>query len=465
MHSSRLYQAYQALSLSEKKQFARWIDSPFFCRQDATKRLYRYLSAHTPVYEDAYTAVFGTEGSFKTQSAALRLIMSDLMDQLERFLVYQEKFGSERTDYFILLAAAYRKKGLEKHFRQSLHQARTKLEKQVYRHSEYFETQAQIEFEDYKNMSTGRRTEKLNVQALSDQSDIAFIAGKLRQACIAISHQTVYKATYDYGLLYPILEYLKKTPNLLEIPAIGLYYYCFLFLSDIENEGPFLQFKVILLEKGAQFPEEEQRNLYLLAINYCVRKINQLKSAYYKETLDLYKSALQGHLLMENGVLSHFAFNNIVAIALRIHETAWVQAFIPEYAPFLEKKYRDATSHLNLARLAYVKKQYREALLHLQEADYKDLINNLIAKTLMMKVYYETDELEALHTHLQSMKTFIRRQSGIGYHRSNYNNIIRYTERMMDLRRGDKKAVLELRTKIEAEPVLTEKEWFLEQLA
>ncbi|MFZ4477554.1 MAG: hypothetical protein ACOYPR_20335, partial [Saprospiraceae bacterium] len=180
---------------------------------------------------------------------------------------------------------------------------------------------------------------------------------------------------------------------------------------------------------------------------------------------DLYKSALQGHLLMENGVLSHFAFNNIVAIALRIHETAWVQAFIPEYAPFLEKKYRDATSHLNLARLAYVKKQYREALLHLQEADYKDLINNLIAKTLMMKVYYETDELEALHTHLQSMKTFIRRQSGIGYHRGNYNNIIRYTERMMDLRRGDKKAVLELRTKIEAEPVLTEKEWFLEQLA
>jgi len=34
----------------------------------------------------------------------------------------------------------------------------------------------------------------------------------------------------------------------------------------------------------------------------------------------------------------------------------------------------------------------------------------------------------------------------------------------MDLRRGDKKAVLELRAKIEAEPVLTEKEWFLEQL-
>lgn len=464
MQKSRLYQAYQSLNVLERKQLERWLDSPFFCRQESVRRLYRYMAAQAVDYEGAYAAIFGAKGSYPTNAQALRLVMSALLQQLEQFLAYQELIEVDSPEYFIHLAAAYRKKGLEKHHRQSLHQAKSTLESQIFRHSGYFATQANIEFEAYKQQSTGRRTEKLNVQELSDQNDIAYMAGKLRQACIALSHQAVFQAGYDYGLLPSVLDYLQNTPKLLKIPAIGLYYYCYRFLSDIENETFFVFFKQMLLQNGSLFPEDELRNLYLLAINYCVRKINQLKTAYNREALDLYKGALQGKLLLENGFLSHFAYNNIVAIALRVREIDWVEHFIPEYTPYLEKKHRDATSHLNLARLAYVKKDYRAVLLHLQEADYKDLINNLIAKTLMMKVYFETDEHEALHVHLQSMKTFIRRQSGIGYHRTNYNNIIRYTERLMDLRPGDKQAAANLRAKIEAETVLTEKEWLFEQI-
>ncbi len=106
----------------------------------------------------------------------------------------------------------------------------------------------------------------------------------------------------------------------------------------------------------------------------------------------------------------------------------------------------------------------RAALQHLQQADYKDLINNLIAKTLQLKIYYETDEYDALDAHLQSMQTFIRRQRVIGYHKTNYQNIVRFGRRLLQLNPNSREDRQAMRQQIASEPVLTEREWFLEML-
>ncbi len=103
-------------------------------------------------------------------------------------------------------------------------------------------------------------------------------------------------------------------------------------------------------------------------------------------------------------------------------------------------------------------------MLDLQEADYKDLINNLIAKTLLLKIYYETDEYDALDAHLQSMQRFISRQRVIGYHRDNYLNIVRYTRRLMQLRFSDSAEIMLFRSQIDSVSPLTEKEWFVEMI-
>ena len=50
-------------------------------------------------------------------------------------------------------------------------------------------------------------------------------------------------------------------------------------------------------------PADEQRNLHLFALNFCILKINQVQPAYYREALDLYQSALNADLLLENGQL------------------------------------------------------------------------------------------------------------------------------------------------------------------
>ncbi len=430
-----LWQTCAALTRLERKHVGQWLRSPFFCRRGQPRNLFEYLHhcLESGIAPDTERACFHVSGAGTPCGLKdLRLVMSELLAQIEHFLVYREKFESP-GNFDISLAAAYRKRGLEKHFRQSLQSARIQWARRPCRHAEYFDAQADIEYELYQHLSADRRTEALNLQALSDQTDTAYIARKLRQACMALSHQTVYKADYSFGLLDAVLDHVHRNESLQQVPAVGLYFYCYTFLTSPEGEKYFVRFKTQLLDQQDQLPADEQRNLHLLAINFCIRKINQSQARFSREALDLYRSALKAGLLLENGLLSHFAYNNIVAIALKVGDTDWVETFIHEYAPVLEKKHREASFHLNLARVEYARRNLKSSLLHLQQADYKDLINNLIAKTLQLKIYYETDEFDALDAHLQSMQTFIRRQRVIGYHKTNYLNIIRYARRLMQL--------------------------------
>ncbi|MBK7937036.1 MAG: hypothetical protein IPJ82_08040 [Lewinellaceae bacterium] len=466
LENAVLWQTFTALTHLERKFVGQWLQSPFFCRREQPRILFEYLlncleSGVIPTTELACGHLFGPEN--KSGLPGLRLVMSELLSQIEHFLVYKEKFEPEQ-DFHIRLAAAYRKRGLDKHFHQSLRSARVQWSRQSFRHAEYFDAQADMEYELYQHLSADRRTEALNLQALSDQTDTAYIARKLRQACMALSHQTVYNAEYRFGLLDAVLDYVHRSESLQRIPAVALYYYCYTFLTNPDGAGYFLRFKIQLLDQQDQLPVDELRNLHLLAINFCIRKINQSDPAYPREALDLYQSALKAGLLLENGLLSHFAYNNIVAIALKVGETDWAETFIHEFKPVLEKKHREASFHLNLARVEYKRENHRSSLLHLQQADYKDLINNLIAKTLQAKIYYETDEFDALDAHLQSMQTFIRRQRVIGYHKTNYLNIIRFVRRLMKLSPGNRQDRELLRQQIEAEVVLTEKEWLLQQV-
>ena len=98
---------------------------------------------------------------------------------------------------------------------------------------------------------------------------------------------------------------------------------------------------------------------------------------------------------------------------------------------------------------------------YLQTADFKDLVNNLIAKTLLLKIYYQLGEFEILDAHLDSFRQFINRRELSEYHRKNYSNIVAIVKKMLGLQPGDAKGRAALREKIRATEVLTEREWLL----
>jgi hypothetical protein len=289
----------------------------------------------------------------------------------------------------------------------------------------------------------------------------------LIQDCLLLSHQAVYKKDYDTGLLDSILHYLSEKTELLTIPAIRIYYYCFLALKEPTQVAHFELFRKGILEFAQLFEAADIRDLYLMATNYCIKKHNDGDENFARQGLELYKKALSEGFLLENNILSRFTYRNIVTWGLLFKEFDWTEDFIQNYRNRLERSYRDSMFSFCSARLEYSRKNYKAAMLLLQKAEYRDTLLALAAKTILMKIYYELDEFEALDAQLSSMRAYLKRNRVLGYHKTNYLNIINYTKKISEsvtLNIGKSAARQALREAIEKENILTEKEWLLAQL-
>ncbi len=87
----------------------------------------------------------------------------------------------------------------------------------------------------------------------------------------------------------------------------------------------------------------------------------------------------------------------------------------------------------------------------MQQVKSDDVFLNLNARNLLLKIYLELEEYEALKAHLNSFEVFIRRKKTPNPHRTNYLNIIKLSRKIIQLNPHDKAAKAALRKEIEGE--------------
>ena len=56
--------------------------------------------------------------------------------------------------------------------------------------------------------------------------------------------------------------------------------------------------------------------------------------------------------------------------------------------------------------------------------EFKDKIWNLNAKFILLKIYFETREINAFKIQLKAFKLFISRKSTVGYHQDYFINVV-----------------------------------------
>lgn len=466
MQGSRLIDLFEVLESKEIRELRKFIRSPFFNHRADVIQLFEWILTQLKIRNALLTKEAAFQELYPKQTykpQQIRLVMSLLLKLIERFLIYQESIENESVQK-TYLAKAYRKRKLDKHFLQTIDELHKKKRKAIIQNGEYYLESYQIEQESYLFNSLNKRTGEQNLQALFDALDVSYFAIKIRQACFSIAHQSVYKAKYNIVLLNEMLAYIKQQDHYINIPAIAIYYHGYLAFTETTESQHFQELKKSLSKWGDQFPTDEIRDLYLMTINFCIKQLNTGSLYFAQEGLDLYQIGLDQGFLLDQGVLSRFTYHNITAMALKLKNYKWVEKFLHQYKSKLDKKHRESTFSFNMARLAYEQKEYSLALSHLQQSDYKDFLLNISAKTLALKIYYELNELNLLDTHLHTMKMFIQRKKIIGYHRTNYLNIIRYTQKMISLNPFDKTERNDLIHKIKEEEILTERDWFLKEL-
>jgi hypothetical protein len=451
MNHVRLQRTIGTLNNTEKRKFRKFLQSPYFNTRTDVLELFDSL------------AQSNVEPELNEQDEKnRRLVASYLFRLLEQFMIFEE-MQQNTTALSWHLAHSYKKRRLKTDAERVMGQALDALQEDPLRNAGYFDWLYHLRFEQLYDRETTPAEDEAPVRQLFEALDHAWLARKLRQICLLLNRKKVYRMEVPIAFLPEAIQYV-ETENLKEHPVIGAYYFAYRLLSEESAEPFFQQLKTALFDHAACFSLEELRELHLIALNFCIRQINVSNRSYFHEALDLYREGLHKDTLLENGYLSRFTYHNIVAAGLQCGELTWVDHFMDQYKNAMERTYRDSTYSFNRAKLAYARGRLRDALGLLQTANYRDLLLNLPAKALALKIYYELDEPDVLQNHLTAMRTFIHRKRVIGYHRTNYLNLIRLTQRLLTINVFDKKALQELRRQVQAEEPLTEKEWLLEQV-
>ncbi len=460
MKSQKLLLSLNQLSKAEQRRFDQFLRSPYFNQRQDVVQLYTSLtnSKEESEPEALYELIF-PGAPFSPQQ--LRLLLSYLQKLVDQFLALEQWYntpGAEESH----LVQAYRQKGLDRHFNDAMHLAQQALERQPLRNSDYYSRLGALLWEEARHASVRHPEDEQHLVGLSDNADLIWLSQKLRYLCLHTAYRARYNTTRSLSLREEVETVLNRYP-FLEIPAISTWYYCLKMLEAPETGQYFAQFKHLFLTQGRVFNPDEVRDLYLFAINYCIRRVNEGQTNFFHDILDFYKDGLlKGHLF-DNGVLSHFTYHNIVAAGLQTREYEWVEDFIQRYRNTLERTHRDSAYSFNRARLEFARKHYDAALALLQHSNYHEPLLNMAAKTMAIKIYYALDEYEVLHAHLEAFINYIRRKPGLGYHRNNYLNLARYTQKLIGLNWNNKAEVQALRQKIESEAVLTERDWLVDQ--
>ncbi|HFA51646.1 MAG TPA: hypothetical protein ENJ95_21745 [Bacteroidetes bacterium] len=467
MKKSNLVSILKTFDKKEVREFKKWLKSPAHNQRQDVIDLFQYLVTGRHLSSDKFldkkrifSALFGSR---EYDDAEMRQTMYFLFKAVESFLVYDELL-KDRVRSRTILAKVYRQRQLPKLFKKTMDAGQKMQEKQPLRNHQYYEHEFALQFEQYTYLSGLGRNVPNNLQKVSDASDKAYLANKLQLSCFMIAHQAVFKADYDMGMLQEVLGYIATNNSLLEIPAIAVYYFGFKAIKEKNSEDNYQKLKEQIRKYSDLFPADEIRVIYLLAINYCIGQINAGKLNYYNESFELYALGIKKNIFLENGVMSRFTYSNAIINALNLNEFEWVENFIAGYSQFLEEKHRESYVLFYRARLHFERGQYDKAMPLFAQYDTDDTLMSLLAKTMLLKMYYELDEYNALDSLLDSMRAYIQRKKVMGYHKSVFKNLLKYSRKLLKIMPNDAAQIQKLKTEIENADPIMERKWLLEQL-
>ncbi|HQU59781.1 MAG TPA: hypothetical protein PLU64_11320, partial [Saprospiraceae bacterium] len=203
----------------------------------------------------------------------------------------------------------------------------------------------------------------------------------------------------------------------------------------------------------------ERREVYLYAINFCARKIRQGKETYVPVVLGLYIQGISDESLFEGGYLSHWTYTNVVKLALRQKDFDWAEHFIRDYSDKLSPQSREDALHFNLAELFYQKEQYGEVLSHLTKLNFSDMFYHIGSRTVLVKTFYESEEIESLLSLLASFSNFLRRNKKISA--SLKKTYLNFCNLLIQLLHDNPRKREKIKGQIQATQPLAERAWLM----
>ncbi len=463
MHNSKIILLLKTFTDKEFREFNKFLASPYYNQKQEIIRLYQEIRKTAPEFlekkiqrKQIMKKVFPQE-SFSEKK--YKYVSNLLLKLAEKYISLKETESRELIQEYHLLNA-YTKRDVEKNYNFIL--SKTKKE-----HSLFIKRDADYYYQDYllKNVEekyfNQKKIRKNNkyTQQLLDSFDIYYLANKLKYTCHLINDQQIISSTSDFKLMTEIIQFIDKE-NYSDYPAIHLYFVLYRLLTE-DDKKYFDQIKILLSNYNNLFDKEELRGINYIVINFCIKKLrlNERTDFYLRELYQMYQNGIASNLLFEGNYLSPWTYKNVIKLGLRLELFQETEQFIIQYKDKLKQEFQSNAFHYNMGELHYYKKDFSKALDYLLYVDFSDIYYILGTKSLMLKIYYETDEDEALFSLMASFQTYLRRNTLLSEEiRITYSNFIKCLQKIT------KEPHQKLLDEINNTAPLYDQKWLLEKL-
>lgn len=468
MENSFLTHLLQILSPEDWSALHKFVRSPFFNQKPELIRLLDILDKQQDALDHLdKVKLFHrvAPGEKVYRNLRMNRMMSDLAALIRTYLAWSEWQSADMGMAPRLnLLRALRKRDARATFEREWRKLEDSHQKLSYRHAAWQRLGYELHTEKFAFEAIHSRERFTGTGALLAYLGQFFLLETLKWSCMVASLRTLRGSGDEALFMEQTLDHAEQlAPE--DYPAAALLRQSLRVLDSHATETDFQRMKELLQRFAGVFPATESRDVYMAAINFCIRKHNQGDATFTAEAFRLYRDALEAGVLFDNGVLAIYAYTNIHALAQRLGEREWALAFLEKYRFYLPPNDQENIYRYNLAIHHFKGGRYEEVLQLLQEVIFPEIFYQLDARRMMLRAYYERREWLALASLLDSFTTFLRRREDLGYHRVSYLNLIRFTKKLA--RTGGQPAktkARDLALKIQGEQFVADREWLLQQL-
>ena len=471
MFSDKLISLLLTLSRVEMARLHKFLQSPYFNDQPEVILLFervaqalrkREMAAGQLTKEKIWDAIYPKR---KLDDAQLRRLASDLTQLALQFLV-QEARRQDPLGEALALQKVLEKPELKKHLDGTERQIVRLLDAAPGKSSAHYLTQFQASWHIFSRASKGMASADYMEKLLpADQYlEYFYVVQKLKFYVAWLSYSKFRSTEEELTLMNGFLQYIQDE-RFATIPLITVYQKAISCLTEPGDERHFQNLLLNLAEKGNQLTREDLRECYHIAQNYCAIKINQGKNEYYREVFAIFCKTIENGLLLEDGRLSEGVYKNIITTGLRVKEFEWVEHFIEHYSAFLPSDIRENACSFNLANLYSHRKQHSQVIELLRNVEYSDVVYALSAKLILVRTYYDTDEVMALDSLIDSFRIFLRRNKIMSKNQKReYNSFLNIVKKLTSIPLGDQAAITKLRQRVMETSSTMPKKWLLEKM-
>lgn len=483
MKDIKLIEILRTFDKEELKSFRKFLSSPFIkSRRNIDSLLINLIPFHPEFDSDKLGSKLIFKKTFPGEDfdeKKLNNLITDLTRAAKDFIIHLTLEKDEAESLLFLLKGYYERNLLKSNF--SL--IKTTEDKLIPGFSnsvisDYFSKFRQINF-----LKTSYLTEENEFDKLMDCETRYFetSATQFLTDCVQFlssksasvnTHGKNINSGFTESVLkcFDIEKLIKLTEkdNNLYSSLVALHYYN---LKTIEHPDELIHFKNLKNHFYKILPEigrEEKYFTFSHIENYCVAKIEERKAEFVKEGLENYKKMFENdaYSFSENEFLQILTFRNIILFWIMSDEPEWIKSFIEKYSSVLNPEYREDMINFAMANYYFRKKDYENALKSISgKFKHEFFLFKTDVKNLMLKIYFELENIEQAYSMVDSYKHFLSSTKEISdtYIIRN-EKFLKYYFDLLKIKSGQsKEKPAFIKTQIEKEDKIVNKNWLLEK--